>query len=135
MTVDGKTPGQDEVVAQEISVLRQYGLRWAVLAAWRDALSLRKVLVPPDTDRALEMARMKLASGCFSTCTIGCDLGAIEGALTSADASSGHNWADFWIDLLGRAMAEEQDIGSILRIPAIRVRYQSCGIKGCQCAS
>jgi len=124
---------EDQVLEQEVSVLRKFGLRWSILAAWRDALELRRVALPPETDRALEMARVKLASGCFSACTVGCDLNVIEGALTSADASSHHNWVDFWLDLLGHSMRAEEEAGQILRIPAVKARYQSCGITGCQC--
>jgi len=129
------TSESEAAVIQEIDVLRKYGLRWAVLAAWRDALELRHVQLSPDTDRALDKARIKLASGCFSTCDIGCDLSTVEGALTSADASSKHNWVDFWLDILQHSMSEGGETERILKIPAVKTRYESCGIKGCSCAS
>ncbi len=128
-------PASDAAVAHETEALRRYGLRWAVLAAWRDALELRHVVIPPETDRALEKARIKLASGCFSVCDIGCELSAVEGALTSADASSHHNWVEFWVDVLAQAMTGGPETSRILRIPAVKTRYESCGIKGCSCAS
>lgn len=129
------TSGSESAVAHEIDVLRKYGLRWAVLAAWRDALELRHVVLPPETERALYRARLKLASGCFSVCDVGCDLSAVEAALTSADASSHHNWVDFWLDILQHSMSEGGETERILKIPAVRARFESCGIKGCSCAS
>ncbi len=125
----------DQAVAHEIKILQQYGLRWAVLAAWRDALELRHVALPPETDRTLEKARIKLVSGCFSVCDIGCDMSTVEGALTSADGSSHHNWVDFWIDILQHSMSGSGETDRILKIPAVKARFQSCGIKGCSCSS
>jgi hypothetical protein len=118
---------------QEEAVLKQYGLRWAVLAGWRDALQLRNVILPRGVDQYLENARIKIASGCFSVCEVGCDLTQIESQLTSTDASSHHNWVDFWVDLLGHSMTDEAETERILKIPAIRARYTSCGSTACRC--
>jgi hypothetical protein len=117
----------------EESVLKQYGLRWAVLAGWRDALQLRRVTLPDETDRLLENARIKIASGCFSACSVGCDLSQIEGMLTSTDASSHHNWVDFWVDMLGHAMEGGAETERILKVPAIKARYNNCGLSVCRC--
>ncbi len=118
---------------QDETVLKQYGLRWAVLAAWRDALQLRQVPLPPGADRLLENARIKIASGCFSVCEVGCDLTQLEAVLTSFDASTPHNGVDFWIDLLGESMSSEAEMQPILKIPAIMSRYQNCGLTVCRC--
>jgi hypothetical protein len=126
-------PSETQAVVPEVEVLREYGLRWAVLASWRDALRLRHLEVPRELDHRLELARLKLASGCFSVCDVGCDLNTVEGTLTSVDASSQHNWVDFWVGLLGRSMCDDPAIEFILNIPAVRSHYQNCGIKGCSC--
>lgn len=118
---------------QEEAVLKQYGLRWAVLAAWRDALQLRHVAMSEEADRLLENARIKIASGCFSVCEVGCDLSQLEAALTSVDASSHHNWVDFWVDMLGHSMASEAETERILKVPAVRARYNNCGQSVCRC--
>jgi hypothetical protein len=123
----------DEKIEQEEAVLKQFGLRWAVLAGWRDALQLRRVALPKDADRLLENARIKIASGCFSACEVGCDLSELEAMLTSTDASSGHNWVDFWVDMLGHSMADDAETERILKIPAIRARYNNCGLSVCRC--
>ena len=123
----------DERTVQEETVLRQFGMRWAVLAAWADALALRRVPLPSNLVHLLEGARMKTASGCFSVCEVGCDLSRIEAELTSADSSTDHNWVDFWLDLLSHAMAEGEEVERLLKVPAVKFHFQNCGIKGCAC--
>jgi hypothetical protein len=117
----------------EAAVLQQFGLRWAILGAWRDALRLRNVIVSGEIDSLLESARIKIASGCFSVCNVGCDLSQIEGALTTADSSTNHNWVDFWVDLLGLAMKEGVEVERILKVPAVKARYKNCGLSVCRC--
>jgi hypothetical protein len=133
MALQNETHARNGAIEQEVELLQKYGLRWSVLAAWRDALELRHVAVAPETDRALEKARMKLASGCFNVCEVGCDLQTVVGALISADSSTDHHWVDFWIDLLGHSMTDMAVTEQLLKIPAIRFRYANCGIKGCVC--
>jgi len=118
---------------QEEAVVRQYALRWAVLAAWRDALAGRRVLGLAALDLGLKRVRIKIASGCFSACEIGCDLSPVEAALTSADASSEANTVDFWLDLLGHAMRAEAE--RLLKVPAVKFRFADCGVPGCRCDS
>jgi hypothetical protein len=127
------TGSDDAKIVREEAMLKQFGLRWAVLAGWRDALQLRRVTLPQNADRLLENARIKIASGCFSVCEVGCDLSELEAALTSTDASSGHNWVDFWVDMLGHSMANDAETERILKIPAVRARYNNCGLSVCRC--
>ncbi len=129
-----KEPNANEKrVLHDADVLKQYGLRWAVLAGWRDALNLRKVRLEPNVDHLLESARMKISSGCFSVCEVGCDLSQLEGVLTSADASTDHNWVEFWVDMLANAMKDNTETERILKIPAVRTRYINCGLAVCRC--
>jgi len=132
MATQGERHAKESSVLEE-AVLKQFGLRWAVLAGWRDALQLRRVALRSDADRLLENARIKIASGCFSVCEVGCDLSELEAMLTSTDASSGHNWVDFWVDMLGHSMAEDAETERILKIPAVRARYNNCGLSICRC--
>lgn len=128
--------GQDAKSAKAIQdeiVLKQFGLRWAVLAGWRDALNLRKVSLPSDIDRQLEAARFKIATGCFSVCEVAGELSQLEGVLTSADASTDHNWVDFWTDLLANSMQAGAETERILKVPAIKARYRNCGLDLCRC--
>jgi len=118
---------------QEEAVVRQYALRWAVLAAWRDALVERQAPVVAAVDLGLKRVRIKIASGCFSACEIGCDLSPVEAALTSADASSPDTSVDHWLDLLGHAM--RADAERLLKVPAVKFRFADCGVPGCRCDS
>ncbi len=129
----GNRENSDEKMEQEEAILKQFGLRWAVMAGWRDALQLRHLELPVNADRLLENARIKIASGCFSVCDVGCDLSELEAILTSTDASSGHNWVDFWVDMLGHSMADDAETERILKIPAVRARYNNCGLSVCRC--
>jgi hypothetical protein len=130
--MEDQKSGNESNVLEE-AVLKQFGLRWAVLAGWRDALQLRSVVLPNKADHLLENARIKIASGCFSACEVGCDLSELEGMLTSTDASSGHNWVDFRVDMLGHSMADNAETERILKIPAVRSRYNNCGLSICRC--
>lgn len=132
MAGENLTGGSKSSLLEE-AVLKQFGLRWAVLAGWCDALKLRHVKLPGEADRLLENARIKIASGCFSVCEVGCDLSELEAMLTSTDASSGHNWVDFWVDMLGHSMANDAETERILKIPAVRARYNNCGLSVCRC--
>ncbi len=123
----------DERTQAEIAVLEKFGLRWAVLAAWCEELAHRGLAL--DLGRQLEDSRLKLASGAFSSCEIGCDLGRIEAMLTGADASSTPDSTAYWLDLLGRAMAEGVDPDSLLQNAAVRFQYLHCGFLPCKCDS
>jgi hypothetical protein len=125
----------EEALKREQSVVRQYALRWAVLAAWRDAIGPRARSVPDETDQALRRARIKIASGCFSPCEIGCDLSVVEATLTSIDASSGGDGVDFWLGLLSYSMAETAEAERLLKIPAVSFRFADCRVPGCPCAA
>jgi hypothetical protein len=127
-----ETPRSDQVRV-EIGVLRKMGLRWAVLAAWREDLRDRGVRLADAAGALLESSRVKISSGCFSTCEVGCDLSQLEGFLVSADTSSPTNSADYWLDLLGRCMADEVDSAALLQIPAVQVHYAGCGLGPCHC--
>lgn len=117
----------------EIAVLEKMGLRWAVLSAWALDLHNRGVDVGGGPKQILEATRIKLASGCFSTCEVGCDLGHVERVLVSADASAASSAVDSWLDLLGRCMAEEIDTAALLQVPAIHFHYAAVKIPPCHC--
>jgi len=121
----------DERVATEIAVLEKFGLRWAVLTAWCEELAHRGLAV--DLGKQLEEARLKLATGVFSACEVGCDLGHIEADLTSKDASSTPDSTAYWLELLGKVMAENVDTEALLRNPAVKFHYLNCGFLPCKC--
>ena len=126
-------PENNPRLKAEIETLQKYGVRWAVLAAWADELEKRGIEIDQDTKKRLDASRVKIASGCFSSCEVGCDLGAVEGALVSRGASNPGDATSFWIELLGRTMEEDGEIDQLLRIPAVRFQYTACGFGPCRC--
>jgi len=125
-------PSEDRKIQQEQRILEQYACRWAVLAAWHDELTKRRVTLPGDLGQRINVARTKISSGCFSVCEVGCDLNTIESALMAWDTSSPTNNADSWLHLLAEAMTDSVDTRRVLQIPAVMFQYQKCGIS-CNC--
>ncbi len=121
-----------EGIRAEVSALRRFGARWAILAAWRDDLVRRGVGLKAGLARQLDSARTKVASGCFSSCEVGCDLAAIERDLGAAEASSADDALVFWVELLGRAMASAGEVEQLLRIPVVKAHFINCG-SACRC--
>ncbi len=124
-----------ESLRAELTALERMGLRYAVLAAWAQDLRGAGTALPSDVGSRLESARIKLSSGCYSSCDVGCDLGAVEGTLTAADATAGGRGVSFWLELLARAMDPKASVAGLLTIPAVRVYYQGCGFGPCGCSS
>ncbi len=122
--------------AAEISILERFGLRWAILSAWWDELRVERAPAVIDLSRRLEAARVKIASGCFTSCEVGCDLDQVEAVLVSVDGSRSPNRVSYWLDLLGQAMAgNARSSESLSALPAVKVHYRFCGLKPCRCDS
>jgi hypothetical protein len=114
---------KDEV---EISVLKRYGLRYSVLAAWDDKLKAQGVTIPASVSKPLEKARVMISSGCFTACEVGADLGRIEAILFSLATTAGQESADSWLDTLGECMAENARVDEIekkINLPAVKMYY------------
>jgi hypothetical protein len=120
----------------ELSVLKKYGLRYAILAAWAHSLRGQGIVVPSSLAKPFETARVKISSGCFSVCDVGCDLARIEAALFTAATTAGQETADSWVDMLGECMAENANIDEIekrINVQAVKTHYNrfdfggSCG--------
>jgi hypothetical protein len=131
------TTTRDEQLTVERSVLRQYGLRYAILAAWSDELRSQKIKVVPDPVKTLEGARVKISSGCFSVCEVGCDLSRIEGILVSTASSAGSDTVDSWLDLLADSMSSRpvEEIERRIQLPAIKTYFNKFGFGPCRCDS
>jgi hypothetical protein len=89
--------------------------------------------VPATVAKGIEEARIKLASGCFSSCEVGCVLGEVEAELMSTDGSSAQSTANLWVELLGLAMSEKVEAERLLRTPAVQFHYAQCGFGACKC--
>ena len=114
-------------------LLKKYGMKWAVLAAWVIDLGKRGVRVPSAVNEQLKVARMKIMSGCFSPCEIACAFGQLEGQLIALGASLGEDYLRPWSDLLGQAMEGRIDPRRISEIPALEPIANDCKWLACRC--
>ena len=114
-------------------LLKKYGMKWAVLAAWVIDLGKREVRVPSAVNEQLKVARMKIMSGCFSPCEIACAFGQLEGQLIALGASLGEDYLRPWSDLLGQAMEGRIDPRRVSEIPALEPIANDCKWLACRC--
>ena len=120
----------------EVSLLRRFGLRVAILEAWEESLLAKGVAIPSSASGALARARVKVSSGCFTSCEVGCELGRVEGTLVSLAGTLGEDAAEPWLEMLGDCMSETsaiEDIERNLRFPAVKThmnRFQFDGACG-----
>jgi hypothetical protein len=126
------TDANDEVTVA-VDVLRRFGGKWAVLAAMSMHMSRKGILVPPEVREKLQMARVKIGSGCFSPCKASCRLAEIEGRLFSQCHLPGDHEFMNWSDLLGDAMQGKLDYERIGKIPALEPIRSDCQFLGCSC--
>ena len=121
------------VSGPESQILAKYGIRWSILAAWRRELASRGVHFDAGIADRLDSSRVKLATGCFSSCEVGCELAAVERVLVSHSTTVCDGETDFWMELLGRAMAGDENLLDCVSIPAIRTHLIECGVLPCRC--
>ncbi len=117
---------QTDQVKNELSILRVYGLRYSVLAAWEEELRMKGVRIVPNIAKPLEATRVKISSGCFSACEVGADLGRIEAHIVTAAANSGVTNIDEWLGFLGDCMAATADFEAVekkIPFPAVKSHY------------
>jgi hypothetical protein len=119
--------------AVSFDLLKKYGMKWVVLAAWVIDLGKRGIRVPSDVNEELKVARMKIMSGCFSPCEIACAFGKLEGQLIALGASLGEDYLRPWSDLLGQAMEGRIDPGRVSEIPALEPIANDCKWLACRC--
>jgi hypothetical protein len=124
----------DEERQVSYEFLKKYGAKWAVLAAMEVDLTRRGVSIPTETLKNIEMSRVKISSGCFSSCEAHCDLNKIEGSLVSVASSLGDEYMENWFDLLGEAMTGNIDAQRISEIPLLKPVESKCFFLGCKCS-
>ncbi len=117
----------DHATRVEITGVEKASLRWAILAAWQEELNKRNVDVTTAA-QMLREAEERIADGTASP-DIDCDLTGVESILIARDADSPARGVDFWLRLLGAAMAQEPPLGELLRYPPVKFYYQNCGIR------
>jgi hypothetical protein len=119
----------------ELEMLRRYGAKWAVLAAMTTDMTRKGIAVPREVFEALQTARSRIESGCFSTCEASCDLSLVEGPLFSQGYLLDQQDFQRWSDLLAEAMQGKLDYQRIMGIPAFDPIKNDCGFLRCGCSS
>lgn len=123
--------------AVEISILKRYGLRYSILAAWESDLRSRKTAIPSSIAAPLARARVKISSGCFTVCDVACDLDHIEALLISAASTAGEESTDSWMEMLGQCMSDAvnlEDFESRIAFPAVKMYFNRLNFDGaCTC--
>jgi hypothetical protein len=117
-----------------MELLNRLGARWAVLAAMNLAMHRKGIAVAPGDGEKLRMARVKIASGCFSPCEVACALAEVESRLFSKCHLLPEKDFTEWSDLLGEAMQGKLDYNRIQGIPALEPVKNDCAFLGCSCA-
>ncbi len=117
----------------EISVLKRFGLRYSVLAAWDDSLRDHGIAVPANLSKLLERSRVKISSGCFPACDVGNDLGRIEAVLFAAATTAGEESAEAWLESLAECMSETKSIEELEKgivFPAVKMHNKRFNFDG-----
>ena len=69
---------QSNESAFALQMLKRFGAKWAVLAAMRADMVKKGIEVAGEVVTELQTARLKIVSGCFSTCEVACTLSLME---------------------------------------------------------
>ncbi len=120
--------------AFEFEVLRRFGAKWAVLTAMTGDMTRKGIKVPHGVVEELGAVRVKIGSGCFSTCEVSCELSKVEGQLFSQCDRLDPQDFQQWCDLLAEAMQGKLDYGRIRGIPALEPVKNDCQFLGCRCS-
>ena len=114
-------------------LLKRYGSKWAILKAMSMDMEKKGIQLPVDVSKNLEVSRIEIKSGCYSTCIIDGSLSRTEGELISKGWQLGEEYNDKWFDLLASSMQGEIDYTSLSMIPALKPVEGACGFLNCQC--
>ena len=116
-----------------LDILKKYGARWSVLTAMRQDLIKRGVSLPAEVASELDLAAIKIKSGCYSPCEVGCSLAKVEALLVPVACSVGEDHVNHWLTLLGNAMQDGFDRGSIGGLPPLQPVESKCPMFPCNC--
>jgi hypothetical protein len=119
----------------DFEILKRYGAKWAVLAAMASDMRTKGIPIPHTILPALQTARGKIESGCFSPCEVDCVLAEVEGPLFSQGDRLDPKDFQQWSDFLGEAMQGKLDYQRIMGIPAFDPIKSDCRFLGCKCSS
>lgn len=114
-------------------LLKRYGSRWAILKAMSLDMEKKGIRLPSEVSKSLEIARIEIKSGCYSTCIIDGSLSRTEGELISKGWQLGEEYVDKWFGLLADSMQGDIDPMTLTTIPALKPVEGACGFMRCTC--
>ena len=117
----------------EFDSLKQLGIRWAVLVSLRNDLQHRKIILPLEVTRDLQIARAQIESGCYSTCDVTCSLDKIECVLVMKALTLENGYTDNWFNLLGKAMRGQLTAQEVNQLSFINPILRNCKFLDCTC--
>ncbi|MFC2101654.1 hypothetical protein ACFLS7_01520 [Bacteroidota bacterium] len=117
---------------QTFELLKMYGSRWAILTAMSMDMVKKGIQLPDDIFKNLEVARIEIKSGCYSTCEIDSTLSKVERAMISKGYVLGEGYLDHFYYLLGRSMQGIIDYEELIRIPAVKPIENACDFLNCK---
>jgi hypothetical protein len=97
-------------------------------------MSRKGVQMPAAVSERLQIARVEIASGCFSPCEVACALADVERDVFSQAHLLGDEEFMQWSDLLGEAMQGKLTYERIQGIPALVPIKNDCEFLGCMCS-
>ena len=125
---------QSNESAFALQMLKRFGAKWAVLAAMRADMVKKGIEVAGEVVTELQTARLKIVSGCFSTCEVACTLSLVEGQLFSRCHLLAEQEVTSWCDLLAEAMQGKLDYERIRGIAALDPIKNDCAFLKCGCS-
>ena len=118
---------------ESIILLKKYGTKWAVLVAMEVDLYKKGEKISKEILSEIESAKVKISSGCFSTCEVHCVLNQIEGSLVSIGSKYGDDYMNTWFDLFEKTMSSKLSYDHIKDIPVLNPVQSECGFLKCTC--
>ena len=119
----------------EFDSLKKLGVRWAILASLTNDLQHKKIMLPLDVTREIQLARVMIESGCYSTCDVTCTLDKIEGVLVMKALTLENGYVDTWFNLLEKAMRGLLTARELHQLPFINPILNGCKFLKCMCDS
>jgi hypothetical protein len=124
---------KDEITVA-FDLLRRFGGKWAVLTAMSMDMTGKGIVLPPEVNELLKTARLKIESGCYSSCEVNCALAEVESRIFSQCHRLSDQEFMNWTDLLGEAMQGKLNYQRIRGIRALDPVKNDCSFLECTCS-
>jgi len=135
--IDSRGNKQPPHRIEDVKALLGCAQRWAVLASMTGKVLKNNPTPAREISEMLQRSKIKISSGCYPACEINCDLNSLEGKLLPHLLQMGDRYADWCLELLGKAATgslTRQEINSIgINEEIIKLLPTDCLRSGCEC--